>query len=59
MFHGECFHKNLLLLCGSVISLQIGWNSQPTREVILEDCAVSKDNMIGEEGQVNGSNELD
>lgn len=31
--------------------LQVGWNSQPTRAVIFEDCAVPVSNRLGEEGQ--------
>lgn len=31
--------------------LQVGWNSQPTRAVIFEDCAVPISNRLGEEGQ--------
>lgn len=30
---------------------QVGWNSQPTRAVIFEDCAVPVTNRLGEEGQ--------
>eukprot|EP00842_Homolaphlyctis_polyrhiza_P007046 jgi/Hompol1/930/HPOL_005470-RA len=30
---------------------KVGWNSQPTRAVILEDCAVPVENLIGKEGQ--------
>ncbi|KAG8141527.1 putative Isobutyryl-CoA dehydrogenaseserine-threonine protein, partial [Naja naja] len=30
--------------------LQVGWNSQPTRAVIFEDCAVPVANRLGEEG---------
>ncbi|MCL4136549.1 UNVERIFIED_CONTAM: hypothetical protein GTU68_022567 [Idotea baltica] len=30
---------------------KVGWNSQPTRMVILEDCRVPVSNIIGEEGQ--------
>lgn len=30
---------------------KLGWNSQPTRSVILEDCRVPVSNLIGEEGQ--------
>ena len=30
---------------------KIGWNSQPTRAVILEDCRVPITNIIGKEGQ--------
>lgn len=30
---------------------QVGWNSQPTRAVIFEDCAVPVTNRIGNEGQ--------
>ncbi|MEJ1283705.1 acyl-Coenzyme A dehydrogenase family member 8 [Cricetulus griseus] len=30
---------------------QVGWNSQPTRAVIFEDCAVPVANRIGSEGQ--------
>lgn len=29
----------------------MGWNSQPTRAVIFEDCAVPVANRIGTEGQ--------
>ena len=28
----------------------MGWNCQPTRAVILEDCEVPVDNVIGAEG---------
>lgn len=31
--------------------LQVGWNSQPTRAVIFEDCVVPASNRLGEEGQ--------
>ncbi|XP_034460027.1 isobutyryl-CoA dehydrogenase, mitochondrial [Hippoglossus hippoglossus] len=30
---------------------KMGWNSQPTRAVIFEDCAVPVSNRLGEEGQ--------
>ncbi|XP_061683625.1 isobutyryl-CoA dehydrogenase, mitochondrial [Syngnathoides biaculeatus] len=30
---------------------KVGWNSQPTRAVIFEDCAVPATNLLGEEGQ--------
>ncbi|CAI8027468.1 Isobutyryl-CoA dehydrogenase, mitochondrial [Geodia barretti] len=30
---------------------KVGWNSQPTRMVILEDCRIPATNMVGEEGQ--------
>lgn len=30
---------------------KIGWNSQPTRAVILEDCRIPRSNIIGQEGQ--------
>lgn len=30
---------------------QVGWNSQPTRAVIFEDCAVPVANRLGAEGQ--------
>uniref|UniRef100_A0A8C8XN99 Isobutyryl-CoA dehydrogenase, mitochondrial n=1 Tax=Panthera leo TaxID=9689 RepID=A0A8C8XN99_PANLE len=30
---------------------KVGWNSQPTRAVIFEDCAVPMANRIGDEGQ--------
>jgi len=30
---------------------KVGWNSQPTRAVILEDCIVPSSHMIGDEGQ--------
>lgn len=31
--------------------LQVGWNSQPTRAVIFDDCAIPVTNRLGEEGQ--------
>merc|ERR1712166_1728952 len=31
--------------------LKMGWNSQPTRAVILEDCVVPKQNLLSSEGQ--------
>ncbi len=34
-------------LCG----FQMGWNSQPTRQVVLEDCKVPVTNLLGTEGQ--------
>ncbi len=30
---------------------KMGWRSQPTRQVQLDDCAVSADNLLGEEGR--------
>lgn len=30
---------------------KVGWNSQPTRMVIFEDCRVPATNIIGKEGQ--------
>ncbi|XP_037123859.1 isobutyryl-CoA dehydrogenase, mitochondrial [Syngnathus acus] len=30
---------------------KVGWNSQPTRAVIFEDCAVPASNLLGVEGQ--------
>ncbi|XP_057695104.1 isobutyryl-CoA dehydrogenase, mitochondrial [Corythoichthys intestinalis] len=30
---------------------KVGWNSQPTRAVIFEDCAVPVSNLLGDEGQ--------
>lgn len=36
---------------GVLSVLQVGWNSQPTRAVIFEDCAVPVANRLGEEGQ--------
>ena len=30
---------------------KMGWNSQPTRQVILEDAKIPKENLIGSEGQ--------
>jgi len=30
---------------------KMGWNSQPTRQVILEDCKVPVSNLLGKEGQ--------
>ena len=29
---------------------KVGWNSQPTRAVIFEDCAVPVSNLLGQEG---------
>lgn len=37
----------LVIIC----LLKVGWNSQPTRAVILEDCVVPSSHMIGDEGQ--------
>ena len=31
--------------------LQVGWNSQPTRQVFLEDCRVPVSSRLGREGQ--------
>lgn len=31
---------------------KVGWNSQPTRMVFLENCVVPRENLLGEEGQV-------
>jgi len=31
--------------------MKMGWNSQPTRAVIFEDCEVPVENLIGQEGQ--------
>ncbi|KAJ3217063.1 Isobutyryl-CoA dehydrogenase, mitochondrial [Clydaea vesicula] len=31
--------------------VKVGWNSQPTRAVIFEECAVPVTNLIGKEGQ--------
>ena len=33
-----------------IIFLQLGWNSQPTRSVIFEDCKVSVSNVVGNLG---------
>lgn len=30
---------------------KVGWNSQPTRAVMFEDCRIPVDNLVGEEGQ--------
>lgn len=30
---------------------KLGWNSQPTRAVIMEDCEVPVENLLGAEGQ--------
>lgn len=30
---------------------QMGWNSQPTRALIFEDCRIPVENLIGNEGQ--------
>jgi len=29
----------------------MGWNCQPTRAVIFEDCEVPVENVVGQEGQ--------
>lgn len=34
--------------------LELGWNSQPTRAVIMEDCEVPEENLLG--GLGNGFN---
>jgi alkylation response protein AidB-like acyl-CoA dehydrogenase len=33
-----------------IIFLQLGWNSQPTRSVIFEDCKVPVSNVVGNLG---------
>lgn len=33
-------------------TMQVGWNSQPTRMVILENCPVPAAHLLGKEGQV-------
>uniref|UniRef100_A0A8C6SRH0 Isobutyryl-CoA dehydrogenase, mitochondrial n=1 Tax=Neogobius melanostomus TaxID=47308 RepID=A0A8C6SRH0_9GOBI len=38
-------------LCFGKKERKVGWNSQPTRAVIFEDCAVPVSNRLGEEGQ--------
>ena len=35
-----------------LVHFQIGWNSQPTRMVILDNCVVPRENLLGKEGQV-------
>lgn len=30
---------------------KVGWNSQPTRMVIFEDCRIPASNILGSEGQ--------
>ena len=42
------FHR-INVICAYM--LQMGWNSQPTRAVIFEDCAVPVANRLGMEGQ--------
>lgn len=32
---------------------KVGWNSQPTRMVFLENCRIPEENLLGEEGQVS------
>lgn len=45
-FHFRLFlEKFIFFFC-----LQVGWNSQPTRAVIFEDCEVPASNLIGELG---------
>uniref|UniRef100_T1JMS5 Isobutyryl-CoA dehydrogenase, mitochondrial n=1 Tax=Strigamia maritima TaxID=126957 RepID=T1JMS5_STRMM len=33
------------------VEKKLGWNAQPTRAVILEDCRVPASNVVGQEGQ--------
>lgn len=42
----DAWHTSLT----SGLFFQVGWNCQPTRAVILEDCAVPISNLIGREG---------
>lgn len=57
VLHGLSSKKNTTLSgewLGSYTVLdfcQVGWNSQPTRAMIFEDCAVPVANRIGNEGQ--------
>lgn len=49
------FHVIINFLQKNVINVffryfQVGWNSQPTRAVIFEDCEVPASNLIGELG---------
>ena len=30
---------------------KLGWNAQPTRSVIMEDCRIPSDHLLGQEGQ--------
>ena len=32
---------------------QVGWNSQPTRAVMFDDCKVPAENLLGTEGSVS------
>ena len=32
--------------------MQVGWNSQPTRAVLFDDCRVPAKNLLGTEGHV-------
>ena len=34
-----------------ISGIQVGWNSQPTKQVIFEDCHVPIANQVGDEGQ--------
>ena len=47
-------HTRALARCtSSATVLQVGWNSQPTRMVILEECRVPLESLLGVEGQVS------
>ena len=43
-------HSLLLTL---IIGHQVGWNSQPTRMVMFENCVIPEGNLLGNEGQVS------
>lgn len=65
-WNGKCYCLNLIFFAARFILLinwyhaglhfgkkekKVGWNSQPTRMVIFEDCRVPATNIIGKEGQ--------
>ena len=49
----SCFiiEKDMAGLSFGANEKKMGWNSQPTRQVIFEDCRVPVENRIGEEGE--------
>lgn len=50
-YTAESLEGRNMTLSPAACVLQVGWNSQPTRAVIFEDCAVPVTNRLGEEGQ--------
>ncbi|XP_035768288.1 isobutyryl-CoA dehydrogenase, mitochondrial [Neolamprologus brichardi] len=46
-----CSMEKFASYCLTEPAVYVGWNCQPTRAVIFEDCAVPVANRLGEEGQ--------